>query len=255
MLFSGGWRDRPFVSLFAALALGLLTLPASGQAQEGPSPADRRAVSKIDGAALQPGTVAYSGGGALTQTITATTTAGRETWTIVRETRPAVEQAFYDSLVVDRETLLPRFRLRREAGQTLRLSFGQDTVTGTLTTGSETREVDVDAKGPVLASRAHALAALQTLSIEPDLSVRFPVLMLAGEATVEYEVVGTETVETPAGEQPVYVVESTTEFGGNTFKRTVYCRQQQPHRVVKVVPDGMDGPLLTLTSAGGNAQR
>lgn len=227
------------VLLVVSLVLSAPVLSQTPSSETGDAP-----FGTIDGTNLNPTKLSYAGAAPANKTLTATTTDGRDTWTIVQNV-DANQSTLYDSLVVDRKTLRPLFRYRHEQDQALRLTFNNRSVTGAMNTGSDSTPIEKKTEDPILASRMHALLALGTMPLESGFSTTVQILLPSVEvASATYEVVGTQTV----GQYSTYVVNSTVSHSGSTFKRTAYLRQKAPHHLVKLEADKVDETLQMLVA-------
>lgn len=193
------WNHASFL-LIVSLVLTNPVLSQTPSSESGDAP-----FAMVNGTNLHPTTLSYAGAVPATKTLTATTTNGRDTWTIVHNV-DANQGTLYDSVVVDRETLRPLFRYRNEQDQTLHLTFNDLSVDGALNTGNESSSIETKTEDPVLASRMHSLLVLSTMPLAPGFSTTVQLLLPSVEvASAEYEVVDIQTV----GQYSTYVVNST----------------------------------------------
>jgi hypothetical protein len=264
---------RRLLRLVLLVALCVGTTVRAG-AQETPSSPEMSGFEHIDGTRLEPATLSYdatvkTGGRSLdlssTQTIAETTTEGGDTWTLVN-TIETPRGPSTDSLVVDRSSLLPVSR-HRSGGAMVDLTYtsasGTTDVSGTVKTGGQTVRVSTRLKGPTLAGGVHDVIALSAMPLEPGFSTTLRVFSPQDQATkrAEFEVTGTETVDTPAGSFETYVVD--LNVGDGYVTGTVHLRKTAPHYYVKWKTEvaAARGPrtiMQTLTSmemdASPNAQ-
>jgi hypothetical protein len=79
----------------------------------------------------------------------------------------------------------------------------------------------------------HDVIALGAMPLQPDFSTTLRVFSPRDQATkrAEFEVTGTETVETPAGSFETYVVD--LNVGDGYVTGTVHLRKEAPHYHVK----------------------
>ena len=212
-----------------------VTLPDTAQADSATA-AD--GVGALDGAALSPVTLSYettlelgerSTDRPTTRTLASATHDGAAAWRILDAVQGAGQA---DTLIVDRSTLRP---MERRAGGrgAVRLTFDSTSVTGQLSMRGQTREVQQDVDGPVLASTANLEIGLATLPLAPGYTAALPVFQLQQQtvATTTVRVTGTEAVEVPAGTFETYVLEATSK--GPVPSGTIYVRKDAPHHVVQ----------------------
>jgi hypothetical protein len=227
--------------LFAVLCVGT-TAPAG--AQEKTSSPEKSGFEAIDGTRLEPATLSYdatvkTGGRSLdlasTQTIAETSTGGTDTWTLVN-TIETPRGPSTDSLVVERLSLLPVSRYR-SGGLMVDLTYtaasGTTDVSGTVKTGGQAVSVSTRLEGPTLAGGVHDVIALGAMPLEPGFSTTLRVFFPQDRTTkrAEFEVTGTETVDTPAGSFDTYAVD--LDVGDGYVTGTVHLRKTAPHYYVK----------------------
>jgi len=206
-----------------------------------------RGFEHVDGMVLEPAVLSYdatvkTGGRAMdlssTLTVTSSSTEGADTWTIVNKINTPGGRTI-DSLVVDRSSLLPLSR-RRRGGTDLDITYaglseastagsGKGTVSGMV--GEE--PVSVTLNGPVLAGGVHDVIVLGAMPLEPGFRAVLRVFSPQDQSTksAKFEVVGTETVETPAGTFETYVVD--LNVGEGYVTGTVHLQKKAPHYYVK----------------------
>ncbi|WP_158705121.1 DUF3108 domain-containing protein [Salinibacter altiplanensis] len=241
--------------LCAALLPAAMIVPAAAQERTGP-PGELSGFENIDGTALKPAVLSYDAtmkmGGksvdlssALTVTATSTgeadvggtDTGGTDTWTLVNKIKTP-RGTNTDSLIMDRSTLLPVSRHRR-GGRVMDLTYagpsasGKTEVSGKIETGGQSKPIRTGLEGPTLASGVHDILALAAMSLKPGFRAALRVFSPQDQATkrAEFEVVGTETVETPAGSFETYVVN--LNVGDGYVTGTVHLRKEAPHYYVK----------------------
>ena len=217
--------------------------------------ADAGGLSRIEGENLEPMRLTYEGTRSVSRTITPVSEAGAAAWSIVHdnaETRP-------DTLVVDRETLLPRSqathaRAQNQRDVSIQLTYDSTSVRGTMEVGPRSIPVDASAQVPVLVegnSFRHPLFALAAMPLDPGFSTEFTLFNFPRDVvTARYEVTGTTEVETPAGSFATYIVEMNVGDGRRT--RTAYLRQQAPYYPVKLTRR-QDGETVEQTLTGMEA--
>lgn len=210
------------------------------------SSSDTSGFKNIDGDALEPAVLSYEatvrrGDRTLdlssTLAVTASCTDGTDTWTIVNTvTTPGGDTI--DSLVVDRSSLLPLSRQRR-GGTDLDITYtghgvgsagtGEVAVSGT----ASGEPVNAKLEGPVLAGGVHDIVALSAMPLEKSLRAALRVFSPQDQVAkpAAFEVVGTETVETPAGTFETYVVD--LNVGEGYVTGTVHLRKKAPHYYIK----------------------
>jgi hypothetical protein len=238
----------PRFLLLAILFVGI-AVPAS--AQEDASSGKLDGFDKIDGTRLKPATLTYdatmkmkgrSRNLSSTLTYVKTTTSGTDTWTLVNKIKTS-RGTSTDSLIADRSSLLPVSRHRRggagmdltytgpsESGET---EAGSTMVSGTVKPGGQSRQISTSVKGPTLAGGLHDVIALGAMPLEPGFEATLQVFSPQDQATkrAEFETVGTETVETPAGSFETYVVD--LDVGDGYVTGTVHLRKEAPRYYVK----------------------
>lgn len=215
-------------------------------AQENRRSGERAGVETIDGSTLKVATLSYdatmkmngrSMDLASTQTVAKTSTGGTDTWTLVNKIeRP--QGPLTDSLIMDRSSLLPLSR-HRHGGAGLALTYtgpsatGEVEVSGTMNTGDQSKSISKQLNAPTLAGGVHDVIALGAMPLEPGFEAALPVFSPQDQATkqAEFEVVGTESVTTPAGSFETYVVDLTV--GDGYVTGTVHLRKNAPHYYVK----------------------
>jgi hypothetical protein len=211
---------------------------------------------KIDGATLEPATLSYDAtlnmGGrsrdlSSTQTFARTSTDGTDTWTLVNKIQTP-RGIRTDSLIVGRSSLLPVSRhLRGTTEMDLtysRLSApggsapsgatpARMKVAGTMKSGGQSKPISTSLDGPTLAAGVHDVIAFGAMPIGPGFEATLRVFSPRDRSTkrAEFEVTGTETVETPVGSFETYVVD--LNVGEGRVTGTVHLRKKAPHYYVK----------------------
>jgi hypothetical protein len=202
--------------------------------------ADMSGFAKIDGSNLAPATLSYDAtmtvrGQSIdlssTQTITATTTNGTDTWTLVGKTKTP-QGTVTDSLIADRTTLLPLSRHQR-GPFTMDVTFTDTSASGEMKMRGQSVSIDKSLDGPTLAGGIHDLVALGTMPLEPGFSTTLQVFSARSQEVrpARFEVTGTETVTTPAGSFDAYAVD--VNVGDGDVTGTVHLRAEAPHYIVK----------------------
>ncbi len=222
------------------------TLAVPAVAQENDRSGERAGFETIDGSTLTAATLSYdatmkrngrSMDLASTQTVAKTATGGTDTWTLVNEIeRP--QGPLTDSLVMDRSSLLPLSR-HRSGGAGLALTYtgpsatGEVEVSGTMGTGDPSKSINKRLDSPTLAGGVHDVIALSAMPLEPGFEAALRVFSPQDQSTkrAEFEVVGTESVTTPAGSFETYVVD--LNVGDGYVTGTVHLRTDAPHYYVK----------------------
>jgi len=241
-------------------------MAAPALAQEEASSGEPGGFEKIDGTKLKPATLSYDAtvntrgrSRDLTSTLTVanTTTGGADTWTLVNRIKTP-RGTSTDSLIADRFSLLPVSR-HRSGGAALTLTYtgpsapggpeaGSTMVSGTVTSGGQSKQVSTSVKGPTLAGGIHDIIALGTMPLEPGFEATLQVFSPQDRATkrAEFEVAGTETVETSAGSFETYVVN--LNVGEGYVTGTVHLRKEPPRYYVKWTTEvSAGGPTRTIS--------
>jgi len=216
--------------------------------------------SKIDGSMLKPATLSYDAtvkmkGNSIdlsaTQTFTATSTNGTDTWTFVNKIKTP-RGAQTDSLVAERSSLLPMSR-HRNGIPSIDITFTDTSASGEMKMRGQSVSINTPLDRPTLAGGVHDVIALGAMPLKPDFSTTLRVFSPKDQATkrADFEVTGVETVKTPAGSFETYVVDLTVGDGDVTG--TVHLRQTAPHYLVKwrtevSTPRGSRTILQTLSS-------
>lgn len=235
--------------LSAVNLLALLCVAGAGPAaaqETADSPGDLDGFERIVGTTLTPTVLSYDvtlkrGGKAIdlssALTVTATSTGSTDTWTLVNEIQTP-RGANTDSLIVDRSSLLPVSRHRR-GGSAMDLTYsgpsasGKTSVSGAIRTGDQSKPIRKELEGPTLAAGVHDVLALAAMPLAPGDQPTLRVFSPQEQATkrAEFEVVGTETVEVPAGTFETYVVD--LNVGDGHVTGTVHLRKEPPHYYVR----------------------
>jgi len=134
------------------------------------------------------------------------------------------------SLPFLRSSLLPISRHRR-GGAVLDLTYtaptasGETTVSGTMQSGGRSKEISKGLNGPTLAGGIHDVIALGAMPPEPGFEAALRIFSPPDQATkrAEFEVAGTDTVETPAGSFETFVVD--LNVGEGDITGTVHLRK------------------------------
>jgi hypothetical protein len=173
-------------------------------------------VSMMDGSKLAPATLSYNAtmkvrGKSIdlssTRTITATSTKGTPTWTVVNKTQTP-RATVTDSLIMDRSTLRPVSQHQR-GPITVNVTYTDTSASGTMKVRGHSTSISTTFDAPTLAGGSHDLVALGTMPMEPGFSTSLPVFTPRRQKvrTANFKVTGMETVKTPAGSFDTYVVE------------------------------------------------
>lgn len=219
-----------------------VTLPdttATAEASEAPS-----GITMMDGSQLESATLTYDATMEMqgqsfdlssVRTITATSTDGAETWTVVSETETP-QTTVIDSMILDRSTLRPVSHHQR-GPFSMDITFTDTSASGEIKMRGQSTSVSQQFDSPTLAGGAHDLLALGTMPLEPGFSTSLQVFSPQQQTvrTARFEVTGTKTVETPAGTFETYVVDVTV--GDDAMTGTVHLRTEAPHHVVKTKLD------------------
>ncbi|MCS3649466.1 hypothetical protein GGQ08_000760 [Salinibacter ruber] len=230
---------------FAAFLSAAATVPAVAQGPDGPS-GDTDGFEKIDGTKLAPATLSYDATMKIdgrprdlssTQTFARTATGGADTWTLVNkiETPGGLRT---DSLIVDRSSLLPisrhlRGRVVMDLAYTGPSTAGGMAASGTMKRRGQSKPISTDLDGPTLAGGVHDVVAFGAMPLEPGFRAALRVFSPQDQSVkrAEFEVTGTETVETPAGTFETYVVD--LNVGDGYITGTVHLRKTAPRYYVK----------------------
>ena len=230
---------------FAAFLSAAATVPAAAQGPDGPS-GDTDGFEKIDGTKLAPATLSYDATMKIdgrsrdlssTQTFARTATGGADTWTLVNtiETPGGLRT---DSLIVNRSSLLPisrhlRGRVVMDLTYTGPSTAGGMAASGTMKRRGQSKPISKDLDGPTLAGGVHDVVAFGAMPLEPGFRAALRVFSPQDQSVkrAEFEVTGTETVETPAGTFETYVVD--LNVGGGYITGTVHLRKTAPRYYVK----------------------
>ena len=241
------------VLLSAAFLSAATAVPAAAQEPDGPL-GEMGGFAEIDGTKLAPATLSYDATMKIngrsrdlssTQTFARTSTGGADTWTIVNkiETPGGLRT---DSLIVDRSSLLPISRhLRGRVGMDLTYTgpsaAGGMEASGTMKRRGQSKSISKRLSGPTLAGGVHDVVALGAMPLEPGFRAALRVFSPQDQSVkrAEFEVTGTETVETPAGSFETYVVD--LNVGDGYITGTVHLRKATPRYYVKWATDVTTG--------------
>ncbi len=230
---------------FAAFLSAATAVPAAAQEPDGPS-GEMGGFAEIDGTKLAPATLSYDATMKIngrsrdlssTQTFARTSTGGADTWTLVNtiETPGGLRT---DSLIVDRSSLLPisrhlRGRVVMDLTYTGPSTAGGMAASGTMKRRGQSKPISTDLDGPTLAGGVHDVVAFGAMPLEPGFRAALRVFSPQDQSVkrAEFEVTGTETVETPAGTFETYVVD--LNVGGGYITGTVHLRKTAPRYYVK----------------------
>jgi hypothetical protein len=237
---------RCILTLFSVVLFSAATAaPTAAQEPDGPS-GDTSGFEEIDGTRLAPATLSYDAtmkmGGrsrdlSSTQTYARTSTGGANTWTLVNkiETPGGIRT---DSLIVDRSSLLPisrhlRGRVEMDLTYTGPSAAGGMEVSGTMKRRGQSRPISKSLNGSTLAGGVHDVVAFGAMPLGPDFRAALRVFSPQDQSVkrAEFEVTGTETVETPAGSFETYVVD--LNVGEGQITGTVHLRKEAPRYYVK----------------------
>lgn len=183
-----------------------------------------------------------------TLAVTATSTDGTDTWTLVNKIKMP-RGTSTDSLIVDRSSLLPVSRHRR-GGAVMNLTYTDTSVVGEAQRKGQPVPISASLKGPTLAGGVHDVIALGAMPLKPDFSTALQVFSPQDQSTKKaaFNVTGTETVKTPAGSFETYVVD--LDVGNGYVTGTVHLRKEPPHYYVKWRTDvSTDRGTRTITQA------
>ncbi len=240
--------------LFSAVLLSTVTaVPAAAQGPDEPS-GEVSGFADIDGTKLAPATLSYDATMEMdgrsrelssTQTFAPTSTGGAATWTLVNkiETPGGIRT---DSLIVDRSSLLPisrhlRGRVEMDLTYTGPSTASGIEVSGTMKRRGQSKPISKSLNGPTLAGGVHDVVAFGAMPLAPGFRAALRVFSPQDESVkrAEFEVAGTETIETPAGSFETYVVD--LNVGDGYVTGTVYLRKPAPHYYVKWETDVTTG--------------
>ncbi len=214
---------------------------AAQQTAEGDAPSGTPGgFESIDGTKLRPAALSYDATMKMEDrslnlssslTVTSTTTGGTDTWTIVNKIETP-QSANTDSLIAHRPSLLPVSRHRR-GGPVMDLTYSDTSVTGEARRNGEPVPIRASLEGPTLAGGVHDVIALGAMPLEPGYRAALRVFSPQDQSTkrAEFEVVGMETVKTPAGSFETYVVD--LDVGNGYVTGTVHLRKEPPRYYVK----------------------
>ena len=216
-----------------------VTMPDTSATAEA-SPDAPSGVALMDGSKLEAGTFSYDASMTMqgrsfdlssTRTIRPTTTNGTETWTVVNTTNTP-QATVTDSLIVDRSTLRPISRHQR-GPLAMDVTYTDTSASGTLKVRGRSTSISKRFDRPTLAGGAHDLVALSTMPLKPGFTTSLQVFSPQQQTvmTANFEVTGTETLETPAGSFDTYVVDVTV--GDDRVTGTTHVRKTAPHHVLK----------------------
>lgn len=183
-----------------------------------------------------------------TRTVARSRHDGRDTWTVVEASQTS-RGAGLDSLFLDRERLTPIRRSAAGQGR-VELRYASDSITGSMTfAGSET-PVEMALEAPVLSGGPGLEMALSALPIREGWSatIRTHSPQQQEVHTRTFTVTGQETVDAPAGEFDVWVVEA-APVGGSGQEATFWVRREAPHHVIRSVRS------LPVAMGGGTAEK
>jgi dipeptidyl aminopeptidase/acylaminoacyl peptidase len=221
-----------------------VTLPDTSATAEASSSNAPSGVAMMNGSTLEAATLSYDAtmkmqGRSIdlssTRTITATSTDGKQTWTVVNKTQTP-RATVTDSLIMDRSTLRPVSRHQR-GPITMDITFTDTSASGTMKVRGQSTSISKSFDGPTLAGGAHDLIALGGMPLKPGFSTSLQVFSPQQQKvrTANFEVTGTTTVDTPVGSFEAYVVDVTV--GDDKVTGTVHLRTAAPHHVVKTKLD------------------
>lgn len=179
---------------------------------------------------------------------------GRRAWAVVEESRSSRGTAI-DSVYLDRARLTPLRRFALGQG-TRELSYTADSISGSANYGGRETPVRRALDAPVLSGGPGLEVALAGLPLEEGWSATLRTHSPQQQQvhTRRFTVTGAETVEVPAGEFDVWVIEA-TPVDGSGHRATFWARREAPHHVVRSVrsiPVQMGGGTITkeLTALG-----
>jgi len=181
---------------------------------------------------------------------------GEEVWQVVDEVSSPMINAT-DSLMLDRETLRPIARTATGQG-TIRLSYADDAVTGTMKMGSQSMDIDKELEAPVLAGGSGLEMTLATLPLGEGYTTTVRVFNYQQQSVrrMKVAVTGTSSVKVGAGSFDTMTVELTSLDGNDAGTGTYHVMSDAPHHVVKAeqkLGAQMGGGTATiqLTSVNG----
>jgi len=197
-------------------------------------------ITMMDGSKLERATLSYDATMEMqgrsfdlssTRTVSATDTEGDKTWTVVNKTETP-RATVTDSLIMDRSTMRPVSRHQR-GPLSMDVTYTATSASGEIKMRGRSSSISQQFDSPTLAGGAHDLLALSTMPLEPGFSTSLQVFNPQQQTvrTANFEVTGTETVETPAGSFEAYVVDVTV--GDDEVSGTVHLRKAAPHHVVQ----------------------
>ena len=192
------------------------------------------------------------------RTIRAATLEGEDVWQVVDVTEtPAV--SVRDTVVVDRETLLP---LRRSAGGMIavRLDYGESAITGEVGAGGQTSPIETALEVPVAGDGPGLELFLMGLPLEEgyEATLRSYDVQTQRVRPFKLRVTGTQTVEVPAGAFETLALEL-EPLDGEGGGATLHVKREAPHTLVRGryrLPPAMGGGTMEteLASMGGEGE-
>lgn len=211
------------------------TREAEPQVQAAPLPA-------LDGSVIEPVTLVYEtsieaqgrqASMTVTRTVETGTYDGQPIWRIVDESESGMSGGA-DTVIVDRQTLAPLHRMVSGRGH-LSVSYTDTSVTGTMEARGRSVSIDRSLDAPVLGNGPGLELALAGLPLAEDYSTPLRTFNPTQQSvqTMTFTVIGTRTVQVPAGTFKVYVAELTPSEEDQGAGETLYLKQSAPHYVVK----------------------
>jgi len=221
-----------------------VTMPDTSAAPADAASDAPNGIAMMDGSKLESATLSYDAtmkmrGKSIdlssTRTVTATSTDGTKTWTVVSETETP-RATVIDSMILDRSTLLPVSHHQR-GPLSMDITFTDTSASGEITMRGQSTSISQTFDTPTLAGGSHDLMALGTMPLEPGFSTSLQVFSPRQQTvrTANFEVTGTRTVKTPSGSFDTYVVDVTV--GDDKVTGTVHLRKEAPHHVIKTKLD------------------